>query len=52
MSEIDGIYQHNFVPSSNPKEKLLCFICNTISIGSVAKTIKDIYQNSKISNNW
>ena len=27
MSEIDGIYQHNFVPSSNPKEKLLCFIC-------------------------
>ena len=25
MTEIDGIYQHNFVPSSNPKEKLLCF---------------------------
>ena len=27
MSEIDGIYQHNFIESTNPKEKLLCFIC-------------------------
>ena len=27
MSEIDGIYQHNFVASNNPKEKALCFIC-------------------------
>ena len=27
MSEIDGIYQHDFVSSSNPTEKLLCFIC-------------------------
>ena len=27
MTEIDGIYQHDFLPSSNPKENLLCFIC-------------------------
>ena len=27
MTEIDGIYQHDFIPSSNPKENLLCFIC-------------------------
>ena len=27
MSERDGIYQHNFTASTNPKEKNLCFIC-------------------------
>ena len=27
MSEIDGIYQHNFLPNSNPNETFLCFIC-------------------------
>ena len=27
MSERDGIYQHDFVTSNNPKDKLLCFIC-------------------------
>ena len=27
MSEINGIYQHNFLPSTNPNEKFLCFIC-------------------------
>ena len=27
MSEINDIYQHNFLPSTNPNEKFLCFIC-------------------------
>ena len=27
MTEIDGIYQHDFIASSNPREKNLCFIC-------------------------
>ena len=27
MTEVDGIYQHDFIESTNPKEKLLCFIC-------------------------
>ena len=27
LTEIDGLYQHNFIASSNPKEKALCFIC-------------------------
>ena len=27
MSERDGIYQHNFIASTNPKEKNLFFIC-------------------------
>ena len=27
MTEIDGIYQHNFISSSNPNEKTLCFVC-------------------------
>ena len=27
MTEIDGIYQHDFISSSNPNEKTLCFIC-------------------------
>ena len=27
MTEIDGIYQHDFIESTNPKEKNLCFIC-------------------------
>ena len=26
MTEINEIYQHDFVPSSNPNEKNLCFI--------------------------
>ena len=28
MTEINGIYQHNFLESNNPNEKNLCFICN------------------------
>ena len=27
MTEINEIYQHDFVPSFNSKEKNLCFIC-------------------------
>jgi len=27
MTEVDGIYQHDFIESTNPKEKSLCFIC-------------------------
>ena len=27
MTEINGIYQHDFIQSSNVKEKSLCFIC-------------------------
>ena len=27
MTEIDGVYQHDFIASSNPNEKSLCFIC-------------------------
>ena len=27
MTEINGIYQHNFMSSTNPNEKSLCFIC-------------------------
>ena len=27
MIEIDNKYQHNFIPSSNPEQKYLCFIC-------------------------
>ena len=27
MTEIDGIYQHDFIASSNPNEQSLCFIC-------------------------
>ena len=27
MTEIDGVYQHDFIPSSNPNERSLCFIC-------------------------
>ena len=27
MTEINGIYQHNFISSTNPNEKSLCLIC-------------------------
>ena len=27
MTEIDGIFQHDFIANSNPKEKNLCFVC-------------------------
>ena len=27
MTEVDGIYQHDFISSGNPQEENLCFIC-------------------------
>ena len=27
LTEIIGLYQHYFIPSNNPNEKSLCFIC-------------------------
>ena len=27
MTDVGGIYQHDFLASTNPKEKTLCFIC-------------------------
>ena len=30
MTEIDRIYQHNFISSSNTNAKTLCFMCKKI----------------------
>ena len=27
MTEINGVYLHDFIPSNNPNEKSLCLIC-------------------------
>ena len=35
MTEINGIYQHDFIPSSNPNEQSLCFICKKPGINHI-----------------
>ena len=51
MSEIDGIYQHDFVSSSNPKEKLLCFICKKPKQFHLDYIPDDLLNENNINNN-
>ena len=46
MTEINGIYNHNFFGSANPKEKNLCFICKKGD--KIIWIIFLIYQEKKI----
>ena len=50
MSEIDGIYQHNFIESTNPKEKLLCFICKKSNKNHLDYIPDSTNENENINN--
>ena len=50
MTEIDGIYQHDFFPSSNKNEEGLCFICKNPSRNHIdyapGNLLNDIQENN------
>ena len=51
MTEINGIYQHNFIASSNPREKSLCFICKKPKQNHLDYIPENI-SNENINNNF
>ena len=51
MTEIDGIYQHDFIPSSNPNEKLLCFICKKPKNNHLDYIPDDLLIDIELNNN-
>ena len=55
VTEINGVYQHDFIVSSNPNEKSLCFICKKPRINHLDyipdDLITDIQFNNTIINN-
>ena len=50
MTEINGIYQHNFLESTNPNEKNLCFICNNPEQNHINYRPDDTLINTETSN--
>ena len=51
MTEIDGIYQHNYLASTNPKEKNLCFICKKQKQNHLDYNFINENQNNNLINN-
>ena len=51
MTEIDGIYQHDFVSSSNPNEKSLCFICKKPKNNHLDYIPNDLLIDVELDNN-
>ena len=55
MTELDGIYQHNFISNNNPNEKSLCFICKNPKNKHLDfipdDLLNDIDLNNNINNN-
>ena len=51
MSDRDGIYQHNFIASTHPKEKNLCFICKRLRQNHMDYIPSDIL-NEGMNNNF
>ena len=47
MTVINGVYQHNFLASNNPKENLLCFICKKQKQNHL-----DYISNQLLNNNY
>ena len=50
MTEIDGIYQHDFIASSNPNEKSLCFICKKPKQNHLDYIPEDLLIGAQINN--
>ena len=51
MTEIDGIHQHNFISSSNPNEKSLCFICKNPKNKHLDYIPNDLISDVELNNN-
>ena len=51
MTEIDGIYQHDFLSSSNPNEKSLCFICKKPKNNHLDYIPDDLLIDVELNNN-
>ena len=51
MTEIDGVYQHDFVPSSNPNERTLCFICKKPKNNHLDYIPDDLLIDADLNNN-
>ena len=51
MTEIEGIYQHDFISTNNPNEKALCFICKKPKNNHLDYIPDDILINAKLNNN-
>ena len=51
MTEIEGIYQHNFISNNNPNEKALCFICKKPKNNHLDYIPDDILINAELNNN-
>ena len=50
MTEIDGVYQHDFIPSGNPNEKSLCFICKKLRKNHQDYIPDDLLIDAQINN--
>ena len=50
MTEIDGVYQHDFIASSNPNEKSLCFICKKPKKNHLDYIPDDLLIDAQINN--
>ena len=51
MTEIDGIYQHDFISRSNPNEKSLCFICKKPKNNHLDYIPDDLLIDIELNNN-
>ena len=51
MAELDGIYEHNFISSSNPNEKLLCFIYKKAKNNNLDYLFNDLLVDEEVNNN-
>ena len=51
MTEIDGIYQHDFIQSTNPNEKTLCFICKKPKNNHLDYISDDLLNDIELNNN-
>ena len=50
MTEIDGVYQHDFFPGSNPKEENLCFICKKPKMNHLDYIPEELLVNAQNNN--
>ena len=51
MSQIDGLYQHDFIEGANPNEQSLCFICKTPRKNHQDYTPNEFLHQNENSNN-
>jgi len=50
MSKVDGRYQHNFIPHTNPKLNNLCYICKRSRRKHIEYQSNDINEENQENN--